>query len=101
MHEHGADCDKHKLSAMERAQPLWLIDVEKGCIVAGNDGKGSRIYITLSYTWGQTKNYRAMKSNFNHLQQYHSLFTGDIADQIPRAIRDAVGVVKVLGERFL
>jgi hypothetical protein len=101
MQEHGTDCDEHKISILESSQPMWLIDVQKGCIVGTDDMKRSRTYIALSYTWGQAKNYQAMKSNFSHLQQDHALFTGEIADQIPRTIHDAIGVAKVLGEQFL
>jgi len=100
MQEHGRDCDNQKISILDLYESMWLIDVQKGCIVGTDDMKGSRTYVTLPYTWGQAKNNQAVGGGFSRLRQDHALFTGEIADQIPRTIYDAIGIAKVLGEQF-
>ncbi|KAH6652239.1 heterokaryon incompatibility protein-domain-containing protein [Truncatella angustata] len=96
--EHKPQCRDRTLPATEEIQPLWLIDVIDGCVVPS---PGRVTYITLSYTWGQTKNFRTLSSNLEQVQRPHSLVSGDIAKEIPETIRNAFDLVRLLGERYL
>lgn len=99
--DHGDVCDQHKISNLESTRPLRLIDVRRGCIVSTEEGAPLDNYVTLSYTWGQTKNFVALKSNFEDLRKPGVLLDGDIAEQLPRTIRDAIAIVRLLGEKYL
>ncbi|TGO36290.1 hypothetical protein BHYA_0129g00110 [Botrytis hyacinthi] len=99
--DHGDACHQHKISNLESTSPLRLIDVENGCIVSTEEEESVENYVTLSYTWGQTKNFVALKSNFEDLRQPGVLLNGDIAEQIPQTIRDAIAIVGLLGGKYL
>lgn len=99
--DHGDACHQHKISNLESTRPLRLIDVESGYIVSTEEEEIVDNYVTLSYTWGQTKNFVALKSNFEYLRQPGVLLNGDIAEQIPKTIRDAIAIVRLLGEKYL
>ncbi|CAO2649177.1 Nn.00g101260.m01.CDS01 [Neocucurbitaria sp. VM-36] len=73
-----------------------VIDVESGCIRSvALDIR----YVTLSYVWGQLPMFKLLKGNFEHLSQERSL--DDILPVLPGTIRDAIELVKALGERYL
>jgi hypothetical protein len=78
------------------ASPNWLVDVSKRCIVAGRPGM---TYVALSYVWGAARNFRAMRSNKQQLQNPGALDSGGL--DIPRTIRDAMNVVAILREHYL
>ncbi|KAK7755045.1 hypothetical protein SLS62_002860 [Diatrype stigma] len=99
MQEHGQECDREKIEGLETVHPTWLVDVIDGCLsplVVGDGG-----YITLSYTWGQVESFRTKRENLRELQEPGILLSGPISEQIPATIRDAIGVVRHLGERYL
>ena len=99
----------HRVANLEMRRPRWLIDVVDGCIRSGSpslspipdDDSQPPPYVTLSYTWGMTTTLQAKRRNFAQLQKPGVLFTGDMSAQIPQTIRDAVGITKAIGYRFL
>ncbi|KAI3329073.1 HET-domain-containing protein [Xylariaceae sp. AK1471] len=97
--DHGSECDSYRVRGLGSTQPEWLIDTVRGCIIPSNGQL--RSYLTLSYTWGQVTNFRALKSNVGQLQRPGVLLSGPIADQIPETIRNAMGITRCLGETFL
>lgn len=97
--EHGGRCDKPAFGGGAPFLPSWLIDVVEGCIVPCED-EGPR-FLTLSYTWGKTKNFLTKKHNINDVRKPGALLTGYIADNIPETIRNAIALTKALGETRL
>ena len=73
-----------------------LIDVEHMCIVQGNND--SR-YLALSYVWGQSKTLRNTGAIRADLEVEGEL--SKRLEEIPRTIKDAIELVKELGERYL
>jgi len=97
---HGIECNMPQwLDGLEKIQPDWLIDVLNGCMVPA-DGK-DRIYITLSYAWGQSRNLRNRKELTPDLQKPDILTTGRFAEHIPNTIQHAMWLTAQLGEQFL
>ncbi|KAI1261942.1 heterokaryon incompatibility protein-domain-containing protein [Xylariaceae sp. FL1019] len=98
--EHKTDCEHPPLlRGLGAAQPRWLIDVDKGCVVARDSSTDP--YITLSYTWGLVNQLRATKLNIQVLQQPEILIVGDLAAKIPDTVRDAIQLVRILGFKRL
>lgn len=79
--------------------PLYLIDVELGCLVPA---QAEFEYIALSYVWGGVSSLQAKLENLQVLQVPGVLLNhSDLYLQIPRTIRDTMGLVAVLGKRYL
>ncbi|KAM0236651.1 hypothetical protein ACHAP5_009287 [Fusarium lateritium] len=95
---HGDKCNK-TVGDVEPISPRLLINVVQGCIVECK-GEGQR-FISLSYTWGKTKNFRLVKSNIEQLQEKGALHSDRIIAQLPRTILDAIELTKALGETWL
>lgn len=94
--DHGAKCDKPIVQALDRFCPQWLIDVAQGCVVS-SQGRENERFVTLSYTWGQTDNFRTNKNNIAQVQRTGALFSGEIALKTPQTIRNAIALTKILG----
>ncbi|KAH7067971.1 heterokaryon incompatibility protein-domain-containing protein [Paraphoma chrysanthemicola] len=73
-----------------------LIDTEKMCIVPA---ESSFEYIALSYTWGKSKQFKLFKDNYQELSKENALL--EFEHQIPQTIKDAIFLVKTLGDRYL
>lgn len=73
-----------------------LIDVQRMCIVEGNND--SR-YLALSYVWGHSKTLRNTKGIRHDLETAAGF--SEKFKQIPKTIKDAINLVRELGERFL
>ncbi|KAF4973375.1 hypothetical protein FSARC_353 [Fusarium sarcochroum] len=95
---HGDKCNR-SIGDLESFKPQLLVDVVKGC-VAVCDEESPR-FLTLSYTWGQTKNFRATKSNVEQLQEPGALRSDYVAAQLPKTILDAIELTRALGETWL
>ncbi|KAF5869953.1 putative heterokaryon incompatibility protein [Botrytis fragariae] len=96
---HGAACDDpEKFKRMDAIQPTWLIDTVAGCLVPGREH--SR-FVTLSYIRGQIVPFYSEKSNIDRLQELGVLSKGSVADKLPMTIKNAIDVVRLIGERYL
>ncbi|PPQ66802.1 hypothetical protein CVT26_009649 [Gymnopilus dilepis] len=73
---------------------LRLIDTLDECIVEASPGNR---YIALSYVWGQTVQVKLLHGNLQQLSSKGSL--GRLS--LPKTIRDAIDLVKAIGERYL
>lgn len=99
--DHGDMCAQPSWFAfMKPACPEWLIDITLGCVVPWPTTKDPK-YVTLSYTWGQTKTLKLTKDRVEELSRPGALRTGPLADQIPNTIRNAVEITRLLGERYI
>jgi hypothetical protein len=56
-------------------------------------------YVALSYVWGQTEGLRTEKTLLPQLQEPGALLR--LGPSLPETIRDAMGLVELLGERYL
>jgi hypothetical protein len=73
-----------------------LIDTEKMCIVPADS---SFEFISLSYTWGKTKQFKLFEDNYLELSKENALL--EYEHQIPQTIKDAMFLVKKLYDRYL
>ncbi|KAI0125095.1 heterokaryon incompatibility protein-domain-containing protein [Xylariales sp. AK1849] len=96
LHDHGERC--RPLSARANFRPAWVIDVVEECLVPT---KKSYQYMALSYVWGDTvASSQTTLSNLDNLQQSESMAsTSSLV--IPETIRHAMGLVNLLGYRYL
>ncbi|KAK8108830.1 hypothetical protein PG984_014631 [Apiospora sp. TS-2023a] len=94
--EHEQTCeDPFKLS---RVSPAWLIDTIDNCLV---DGDGVQDYVALSYRWGTTKQLQDEINILVTLQQSGALLQAQFVDFVSPTIRHAMGLVRIMGERYL
>jgi hypothetical protein len=95
--EHRGRCSKPfglDLSSFGRLK--WLIDVRKKCLTVADE---SDRYACLSYLWGGVESLKTETNNFIGLMETNSLESH--WKGIPRAVRDAIGLVEQLGIPFL
>ena len=83
-----------KGSRYEAHIPLYLIDVQRNCIVAANSAQR---YLTLSYVWGSVEMDKTLKVNLEPRMQPGGLEVVSL----PTTIKDAIALVKAIGEKFL
>ncbi|KAJ9615249.1 hypothetical protein H2200_001323 [Cladophialophora chaetospira] len=97
---HGARCHHAPAPRQDdESRGLILIDVIEGCLVPAHS---SARYLTLSYRWGASRDSSTLavtSKNFEQLKVAGSLAPKD--SRIPVAIRDAMELVRKLGERYL
>ncbi|KAM7185588.1 Heterokaryon incompatibility protein (HET) domain containing protein [Rhypophila sp. PSN 637] len=87
----------HVRSHSER--PALLIDAELMCICEVTDNM--QHYLALSYVWGGSRQLKLSTATLADLMQAESLLRPHYNSKIPKTIRDAIGLVRVLGERYL
>lgn len=76
---------------------LRVIDTENQCIVEAVPGLR---YLTLSYVWGQVvPSIRLQRNNLAELTTKGALHT--LRERLPKTIRDAIDLVKLIGEQYL
>lgn len=93
--EHGARCSN--LWSSHAVQPDWLVDIERHALVRG---QGVTNYIAMSYRWGTlAPANKPQPGSWDQLMEPGSFSQLPIW-QIP-IIRDAVHVVREMGERYL
>lgn len=93
---HPAECTPHGAEEAQSLSRLRLVDVLEKCIIPAP--AGSR-YIALSYVWGQIETVSACRDNIRELEVPGALST--LMGSIPKTIKDAMQVVRDMGERFL
>ncbi|KAK3996585.1 heterokaryon incompatibility protein-domain-containing protein [Cladorrhinum sp. PSN332] len=103
------DCEENHLtcprSAAADSSDAWefpglrlmrFIDVERRCIV---EKTTTCRYIALSYVWGSASGIKLSKLNRHRLMEPGSL--NEAWRLIPRTVKDAIELVRQLGERYL
>ncbi|PMD22783.1 HET-domain-containing protein [Hyaloscypha hepaticicola] len=97
---HGDTCNPRwslsSVAAIPGLEVLRLIDVVSECLV---EAREPCRYLTLSYVWGGVNNVRLTSNKKNSLMEKGVFRT--IWHLLPRTIKDAIEVVRALGERFL
>jgi hypothetical protein len=90
---HGKRCHGSGTSQMHSPFPSYLIDVQRGCLVAAPRNPQ---YVALSYVWGGAETAAcATIANLAALQEHNGLYSGIIS--LPNLIRDAINLVNDLG----
>ncbi|KAN0122672.1 HET domain containing protein [Hyaloscypha variabilis] len=96
---HGKRCRRaYGSSTITRYRPNLLIDTWRKCLM---NSMCLEPYIALSYVWGRAPNLKTIQANLEVFLQPGSLEREEIASQIPRCIRDAIDLTKLLHERYL
>ncbi|KAF4627891.1 hypothetical protein G7Y89_g10261 [Cudoniella acicularis] len=95
---HGSHKDgRYKLDSLSLVPPAFLVDTWNQCLAPAHP---STSYIALSYLWGPTTFFTSLKHTLESLQKLGALSEEGFL-RIPRTIRDAMALVKLLGERYL
>ncbi|RFN45535.1 transcription factor [Fusarium flagelliforme] len=95
---HGEKCNE-TVGTVPPFKPRLLIDVVQGCVTECKEE--SPRFLTLSYTWGRSKNFRITKANVDEMKQPGVLTSDAVASKLPRTILDAIKLTNALGERWL
>jgi hypothetical protein len=96
-HSTHGDCSKRYSDLLSsRLDTLTFVDVHAAALVTL---PSLTPYVALSYVWGSVTVLKAFKSNVEDLKRPGALAKDDIG--IPDTIRDAMHLVKSLGERYL
>lgn len=103
------DCDKNHnevknspdcvpFSVDGRGIPIFVIDIEKCCLVAFHP---SMPYITLSYCWGEIESAKTYRDNLELFLLEGSLLGDNAVVKTPRTVEDAMFLTGWLGIRYL
>lgn len=98
--EHGPKCGSRRYAktGTSGSGHTYLLDVSRGSVgPASLDNK----FIALSYVWGGIDQLRLLKSNRDALAEPGALQSEIFRPQIGQTLRDAMAVVRALGERYL
>lgn len=99
-HIHHGDACQHpaRLQHVRASCPTWLIDTVEACLVPGREYIS---YVTLSYTRGDTTKLFNEKGILDQLQNPGILQAGILAERLSQTVRNAIDLVRLLGERYL
>jgi len=95
-------CDAHHSehcqspSTLNISKPLWLIDVDRSCLVLGEH---THRYVSLSYVWSRLEATSTTLSNLQAHQEDEALTNGDVI--IPKTVLHAMELTRLLGETYL
>ncbi|PGH05335.1 hypothetical protein GX51_03056 [Blastomyces parvus] len=94
---HGRVCNSSWSNrGINKEIPLLLIDVSRSCLVHATSAEK---YFSLSYVWGKVKMPTTMKANLQDRLKEKSLNEDNC--ELPQTIKDAMSIVRSLGERYL
>jgi hypothetical protein len=98
---HGACCnDDYAHALAQHIDELILVDVNNGSLTTLSTSSPIT-YVALSYVWGNAPMFKTTESNFEHLQQPGALYDQGNGTVLPDTVRDAMHLVRALGERYL
>lgn len=92
--EHGKEYHQNSIGT---ERPIWLIDVEQVCLVPADEHR----YVALSYVWGGVESSQATMDKIEQLKLPGSLEEEEPQFLIPRTIRHAMGLTKMLGKKHI
>ncbi|KAF8847781.1 HET-domain-containing protein [Acephala macrosclerotiorum] len=96
--QHGSMCSSsERLALLSVPRMQYLVDIIDECIVRA---QADMPYVALSYVWGQVECLKTTLANVADLQKPGSL--RDVKHgRVPKTIQDTMGLMKILGERYL
>ncbi|KAL0264108.1 hypothetical protein SLS55_000052 [Diplodia seriata] len=96
---HAEQCSSPEFFAQLPApKPQLFIDTFHKCLVPAPKDTP---YLALSYVWGRVETVNTAKSNLDQLQEPGALQVLMDQGKIPRTIRQAIQLVRLLNERYL
>src|SRR5690242_4827710 len=99
---HGGCCnDRYSEALSQHASQLNFVDVHRGCLVTL---PSTTPFVALSYVWGDIPMLKTTSRNQDFLRTegiLHSGWQKGIASWLPATIRDAMHLVRGVGERYL
>lgn len=98
---HGSHCSEQSWSDAVQAPPnLRVIDVQQNYVVSAPTTRDFR-FVALSYVWGMPafETLKLTGSNLQQLTQKNGLT--EYWHGIPATVKDAISVVRAMGERYL
>lgn len=97
---HGHECLRSYLQKRDSdLKNILLVDVEEGCLV---QLPSTTRYFALSYVWGQIAAVtETRKDNIDALRKKGSVTIESTLLRLPETIRDALRLLRRLGERYL
>jgi hypothetical protein len=93
--QHKSRC--HNPLHVDHTEPSWLIDTHFNSLASGHKKR----FVALSYRWANSACLQTTKANLALLRQMNGLNSPELAQKIPATVRDAIKLVKELGERYL
>ncbi|KAK7718972.1 hypothetical protein SLS63_010295 [Diaporthe eres] len=78
--------------------PKYFIDTVRDCLAPAPPESS---YLSLSYVWGQAAVVKVVKSNLDQLQRPGALEGPEKQVSLPKTVRHAIHLTKLLGERYL
>jgi len=81
--------------------PSWVIDVQEECLVSGASLSPDSRYCALSYVWGQAETTKLTVQRIPLFQTPGAFSPTQDQVVIPKTIRHAMGLVSLIGERYL
>lgn len=96
---HGKKCSEYwNTSQFHSTRPQLLIDTEDQCLVDMDPGLS---YVALSYVWERADSLKTLLWNLSELRKPGALATQPEAVGVTPTIRNAMHIIKLLGERYL
>lgn len=93
---HPANCAPSGSRDAQSSSELRLVDILDNCIIPA---PARCRYVALSYVWGQIETLSVFRDNFRELEVPGALSSR--IESVPETIKDAMQVVRDLGERYL
>ena len=93
---HPEECTPRGSEDVQSSSGLRLVDILDNCIIPA---PAECRYVALSYVWGQIETLSVRRDNFRELEVPGALSAR--MGGIPNTIKDAMQVVRHMGERFL
>jgi len=98
---HGACCNDDYSNALAKSiDQLMLVDVISGSLTILPTSSPIK-YVALSYVWGNAPMFKTTTNNIETLLQRGALYEPSNNAVLPDTIRDAIHLVKALGEKYL
>lgn len=96
---HEGLCKRPPDAALSSILPTFVVDVNRQCIITPPRNCS---YVALSYVWGNQVTLQSKRDNITRLQRTGSLSPEPSgAPKIAKTIRDAMGITRLLDERYL
>lgn len=98
VNSHGGCQRPPYIEHLPAPEPKYFIDTVRNCLAPAPPESS---YLSLSYVWGQAGVVKVMKSNLDQLQRPGALEGPEKQVSLPKTVRHAMHLTRVLSERFL
>lgn len=95
---HGGCQTPPYIEQLPAPDPKYFIDTSRNCLAPAPP---ESCYLSLSYVWGQAGVVKVVKSNLDQLQRPGALDGPEKQVSLPKTIKHAIHLTRLLGERYL